>query len=92
MTGADVKLSPAAESVIMAGAGAGFNGRRPDRRARRPIGGQGEWVKRMGQALVAILGLALLAAVGGALYVAIGDIAPPTERIEKTLPDARFDR
>lgn len=46
----------------------------------------------MGQALVAILGLALLAAVGGALYVAMGDIAPPTEKIEKTLPDARFSR
>ena len=44
----------------------------------------------MGQFFMGLLGLALLVAVGGALYIAMGDIPPPTETIEKTLPNERF--
>jgi hypothetical protein len=46
----------------------------------------------MGQIVVGIVGLALLAALGGALYIAVADIAPPTETIEKILPNARFEK
>jgi hypothetical protein len=46
----------------------------------------------MGQIIVAFLGLIVLAALGGGLYIAMGDVPPPTETIEKTLPDARFTR
>jgi hypothetical protein len=46
----------------------------------------------MGQIIIGIFGLALLAALGGALYIAVADIAPPTETIEKTLPNARFEK
>jgi len=46
----------------------------------------------MGQIVLALLGLAMVAAVGGALYIAMGDIPPPTQTIEKTLPNARFER
>lgn len=44
----------------------------------------------MGQIIGALFLLIVLAAVGGALYIAMGDIPPPTETIEKTIPDARF--
>ena len=46
----------------------------------------------MGRAILGLLGLAVLAALGGALYIALGDIAPPTETVEKTLPSARFEQ
>ena len=46
----------------------------------------------MGQIILGLLGLAVLAALGGALYIAMGDIPPPTETIEKTLPSARFEQ
>lgn len=45
----------------------------------------------MGRIILALIGLALLAAAGGSLYIAMGDIPPPTQTIEKTLPNARFD-
>ena len=44
----------------------------------------------MGQVIAALFGLIILAALGGGLYIAMGDIPPPTETIEKTLPNARF--
>jgi hypothetical protein len=44
----------------------------------------------MGQIIGAFFVLIVLAALGGALYIAMGEIPPPTETIEKTLPDARF--
>ena len=44
----------------------------------------------MGQFIGALFLLIVLAALGGALYIAMGDIPPPTETIEKTIPDARF--
>lgn len=44
----------------------------------------------MGQIIGVLFLLIILAALGGALYVAMGDIPPPTQSIEKTLPDARF--
>jgi hypothetical protein len=46
--------------------------------------------RHMGQVIAALFGLVILAALGGGLYIAMGDIPPPTETIEKTLPDARF--
>jgi len=46
----------------------------------------------MGQVIIVILGLMLLAAFAGALYIAMGDIPPPTQTIEKTLPDERFSK
>ena len=48
--------------------------------------------KQMGQIVLVFFALILLAAVGGGLYIAMGDVPPPTETIEKTLPDARFTR
>ena len=48
--------------------------------------------RQMGQAILAVFGLVVLAALGGGLDIAMGDIPPPTETIEKTLPDARFNR
>lgn len=44
----------------------------------------------MGQFIGALFLVIVLAALGGALYIAMGDIPPPTETIEKTIPDARF--
>ena len=44
----------------------------------------------MGQIIGALFLLIVLTAVGGALYIAMGDIPPPTETIEKTIPDARL--
>ena len=44
----------------------------------------------MGQIFGVLFLLIVLAAMGGALYIAMGDIPPPTETIEKTIPDARF--
>lgn len=46
----------------------------------------------MGQIIGALFMLIVLAALGGALYIAMGDIPPPTETVEKTLPDARFQQ
>jgi hypothetical protein len=44
----------------------------------------------MGQIVGALVVLIVLATLGGALYIAMGDIPPPTQTIEKTLPDDRF--
>lgn len=45
----------------------------------------------MGRTVLALLGLLILAALGGSLYIVMGDIPPPTETVEKTLPNARFE-
>lgn len=45
----------------------------------------------MGRVVLALVGLVLLAALGGGLYIAMGDIPPPTQTVEKTLPNARFE-
>ena len=39
-----------------------------------------------------VLAAVLLAAVGGAAFLAAWDIPPPSERVEKVLPDERFPR
>ncbi|MCB9930847.1 MAG: hypothetical protein H6844_15700 [Alphaproteobacteria bacterium] len=46
----------------------------------------------MAKIVLSLIGLAVIAALGGALYIAMGDIPPPTQTIEKTLPNARFER
>jgi len=44
----------------------------------------------MGRIVFAFLGLVILTVVGGGLYIALGDMPPPTQNVEKTLPNARF--
>lgn len=46
----------------------------------------------MGQFLGVLFLVIVLAALGGALYIAMGDIPPPTETIEKIIPDDRFPK
>jgi hypothetical protein len=46
----------------------------------------------MGRIVLALLALVVLAALGGSLYIAMGDIPPPTQTVEKTLPNARFEQ
>ncbi len=46
----------------------------------------------MGRIVLALLALVVLAALGGGLYIAMGDIPPPTQTVEKILPNARFEQ
>jgi hypothetical protein len=39
-----------------------------------------------------VLIIMLLAVIGGAVFLATWDIPPPSERVEKVLPDERFPR
>tara|TARA_Y100001934_G_scaffold252201_2_gene316072 strand:+ start:9096 stop:9236 length:141 start_codon:yes stop_codon:yes gene_type:complete len=46
----------------------------------------------MSKAPYIVLIIMLLAVVGGAAFLATWDIPPPSERVEKVLPDDRFPR
>tara|TARA_A100001037_G_scaffold303478_1_gene337591 strand:- start:5593 stop:5733 length:141 start_codon:yes stop_codon:yes gene_type:complete len=46
----------------------------------------------MSKAPYIVLIIMLLAVVGGAVFLATWDIPPPSERVEKVLPDDRFPR
>ena len=46
----------------------------------------------MSKAPYFLLVIVLLAVVGGAVFLATWDIPPPSERVEKVIPDERFPR
>jgi len=46
----------------------------------------------MSKAHYIVLIITLLAVVGGTVFLATWDIPPPSERVEKVLPDERFPR
>lgn len=45
-----------------------------------------------GRFVTFLITLVVLLSLGGLVFLAMWDIPPPTERIEKVLPDERFPR
>jgi flagellar basal body-associated protein FliL len=46
----------------------------------------------MGRILVIAILVVVVGVIGGGLFLAFWDIPAPTEKVEKTLPDARFPK